>query len=350
MTAGATGELIIDPSQSEGLMAKRKYSMTKKAPKIQPVPLKLNYVMSAEQGTGFIDLAKDASRLARKFIRQGKLFAIGNIRVTMPAASTPTAGNAVYVSTIQNSWSASNAWEKSFRLWKEQQDDALETAGAQSVRARFNDFKIYMDEDHRSMGNLEPVNLGPFGTVGPFPTAVVTQPGPLPGEWQYSQIVIPNDGAPGVTNEYFLVMHGADTANAKGMINGYETSRSTPFSPDPEVPGSASDSWMVEMFDVGNDDDAIVDNAQLRNNDLPYNQDNYPGGDGNYIYPESKAWCFNRSTVGVNTFNLGGMVAPCGLLRIDQLYSEGSPTDLIIEVELLPGADRGYHTVDMQEM
>jgi hypothetical protein len=324
--------------------------MTKRTPKIQPVPLKLNYSIPAGNNMSFIDLFKDASRLSRKFLRQGQMAAIGNIRVTMPAATTSAAGNAVYISTMQNTWGVSNAWEKSFRLWKKQQDRALEDAGSESVKGRFNDFKVYIDEDHRREGNLEPVNLGPFGTTGPFPTAVVTQSPPLTGEWQYSQIVIPNDGAPGVTNEYFLIMHGADNGNAKGMLEGYADSRSVPQSPDPSTPAIAANVWMAEMFDVGNDDDAVFDNAQFRNNDLPYNQDNYPGGATNYEFPENKAWCLNRSTVGVNTFNLGGMVAPCGLLRIDQLFSNTDSTPLIIEVELLPGTGRGYHTVEMQDM
>jgi len=69
----------------------------------------------------------------------------------------------------------------------------------------------------------------------------------------------------------------------------------------------------------------------------------------NYVDAENKAWCLNRSTVGVNTFNLGGMVVPCGLLRIDQLYSAPG-SDLIVEIELLPGHDRGYALGDMQDM
>jgi len=320
-----------------------------KAPKIQPVPLKLNYVMSAEQGSGYIDLMRDCSRLARKFFRQGHLVAIANVRVTMPAASTPTAGNSVYVSAMQNTWVVSNAWEKSFRHWQRQQNEALEDGGSQSAKARFNDFKVYLDKNHQTTGNLEPVNMGPFDTIGPFPSAVATSPSPLAGDWDYSQIVIPNDGAVGVTNEYELTMHGADTASTKGMALGYAESRAYPTEPDPASPDIAN-SWLQQMFDVGDDNELVLDNARGRNNLLPYDQEDYPGTPANYLYPENKAWCFNRSTTGVNTFNLGGMVAPCGLLRIDQLYSNGSPTDLIIEIELLPGTTRGYHLVPMTEM
>jgi len=319
-----------------------------KARKVQPAPLKINYTIPAGTNTSYVDLARDISRLSRRFVRQGKLFAIGNIRVTTGTASA-VAGTGVYISAMQNTWVTSNAWHKSFALWQKQTMDAIEAGEAQSSVARFRDFKIYLDEGHRTAGNLDPVNMGPF-LAGPFPTAVVTAPSPLPSEeWDYSQIVIPNDGAPGVTTEYYLHMHGDNIAASKSLVKGYEDSRAFPQSPDPIAP-QASASWMLEMFDVGNDSDDVVDNAQYQNNELPYDQDNYPGGDTNYKFPENKAWCVNRSTVGVSTFNLGGMVAPCGLLRIDQLYSEGSETPLIVEIELVPGLDRGYHLANMQDM
>lgn len=332
------------------VMAKRKYSMTKQK-KIQPMPLKLNYRMGADAQIGYIDIARDVSRLARKFIRQGQLFAVGNVRITMPSAST-TAGNAVYISAMQNTWTVSNAWHKAFALWRKQQDDAIEESGSQSAVARFRDFKIYLDSQHRSVGNLAPVNLGPGASTGPYPSPVVTQPGPLVGDWDYSQIVIPNDGASGTTNEYYLFMHGLEvTSGDKSIVHGYAQSRAVPQSPDPATPPAAvTTSWMNEMFDVGFDNDEVVLNATNRNDNLPYDQDEYPGGMTNYVNPENKAWCLNKSTVGVNVFNLGGMVVPCGLLRIDQLYSATDGDDLIIEIELLPGDSRGYHTVPMTEM
>jgi len=315
---------------------------------VQPAPYKLNYVIPSGTNTSYLDLARDISRLSRRFVRQGKLFAISNIRVTTAEASSQ-AGTGVYISAMQNTWITSNAWHKSFAMWNKQQMEAMEDAGAESVIARFRDFKVFMDPTHRATGNLDPVNLGPF-LPGPYPNAVVTAPSPLAADdWDYSQIVIPNDGAPGVTNEYYLHMHGGDQPASKGMALGYQESRSFPQSPDPVSP-PITNGWMSEMFDVGNESTEVELNAQFHNRSLPYDQVEYPGTDVNYIFPENKAWCLNRSTTGVSTFNLGGMVAPCGLLRIDQLYSEGSETPLIIEIELLPGGDKGYHTVNMQDM
>ena len=91
--------------------------------------------MAASAGsTGYIDIFREASKLSRKFLRQGQLAAIGNIRITMPPASSAV-GSAVYISAMQNTWVTSNAWEKSFRMWDKQQREAIADSGAQSAVA-----------------------------------------------------------------------------------------------------------------------------------------------------------------------------------------------------------------------
>ena len=365
MTAGATGELIISPIYYHRSMAKRKSMISKK---VQPMPLKLNFKMLSGTQTAYIDLFREVSKVSRKFIRQGQIAAIGNIRVTMPPAADPTVGSGFYISAMQNTWGVSNAWEKSFAMWNEQQQTSIEESGSQSALARFRDFKVYLDEQHwqandptagpTSPKQLNAVNLGPFNTAGPYPSSVIVPGGAYvlkDGEWEYSQIVIPNDGAVGNTVEYHLMMHGADTTavatypGSKGMLQGYAASRSVP-QPGPSLAAPVKTSWMSEMFDDGDNQSQIVDNATARNNDLPYDQDEYPGGATNYVGPENKAWLVNRSTVGVSQFNLGGMVAPCGLLRLDSVNVVDGVDDIIIEIELLPGHSRGLMAAHMQDM
>jgi len=341
----------------------RRYKMTKPK-KIQPMPLKLNFKMDSGKTTAYIDIFREVSKLSRKFIRQGHVAAIGNIRISMPPASDPTIGSALYVSAMQNTWTVSNAWEKSFRMWNKQQKQAIEDSGSESAVARFRDFKVLLDKGHWQVNQpggspskvqLSACNLGPFDQSGPFATSVITAPEVAIGEWEYSQIVIPNDGSVGNTVEYLLTMHGVDNAavgtysGSKGMVKGYAISRAFPQSPDPVSP-LVKQSWMSEMFDVGDNQSDIVDNATAKNNDLPYFQDSYPGGASNYVHPENKAWLLNRSTVGVTQFNLGGMVAPCGLLRIDLINVQDGPDDVIIEIELLPGDARGLLAAPMGDM
>jgi hypothetical protein len=98
-------------------MAKRKYSIAK-TKKVQPMPLKLNFIMLPETQTAYIDIFREVSKLSRKFIRQGQIAAIGNVRITMPPAASAAIGSALYVSAMQNTWSVSNSWEKSFHMWR----------------------------------------------------------------------------------------------------------------------------------------------------------------------------------------------------------------------------------------
>ena len=173
-------------------------------------------------------------------------------------------------------------------------------------------------------------------------------------QWLSSEIVIPNDGAPGVTNQYTMHMVGPDVngvGGSKGVINGYATSRAYPQSPDPVSP-TVSNSWLLEMRDVGDDSTEVMDNAEFRNNELPYDQDEYPGGATNFVQLETQGYNWNQSTTGINTFNTGPFTAPCGLIRIDFLFQTpvpGSNGDNIIEVCLVPGNHRGYLAETMEE-
>lgn len=317
---------------------------------MEPVPLKMVFSMPATQGLGYIDISQCASLLSRKFLRQGLNWAVGSVKITMPAASS-SAGNAVYISTLQHSWVTANAWKKSQALWQEQQDEAIDDSGSESAVARYRDFKILADPLHETdlSLNLLPVGLGPGTPAGPFPSAIVTTASPLQGEWEPSQIVIPNDGAVGVTNEYYLRMHGASDATTKGIIVGYANSRAFPHSPDPVSP-TISQSWMNDMFDVGDDNTQVVDNATNRNDDLPYDQNQYVGGGSNFVEMENQCFAFNSNTIGERQYSFGGFSAPCGLLRVDNLYSSTEGNDIIIEINLMPGHHRGYLAEPMQEM
>jgi hypothetical protein len=274
--------------------------------------------------------------------------------VTLPAASTGQAGNAVYISTLQHSWCTANAWTKAQAHWLKQQDEALANSDSGDTAARYRDFKIYADSTHVGMGeaaNLLPVGLGPGTTTGPFSSAVVTTSQVAAGEWEYSKVVVPNDVTPGTTSEVSLMMHGDDVAGtAFGLIRGYAQSRAVPHSPDPSNNSGVEFSFLSKMFNVGNDLSEIVENAMDTNNNLPYDQDNYPGG-RQFVQMENQCFAFNTNTIAERRYSFGGFTAPCGLLRIDQLYSDDtSSTPLIVELMLVPGDHRGYLAEPMQEM
>jgi hypothetical protein len=114
--------------------------------------------------THFLDVNQVTSILNRRFYRQGLNNAIAGFKVLSNAGFT----GGMTISKLPNTWVMSNAWEKGFRAWQRQQRDALEDGSQESVRAKFNDFKIFADADHLSSGvvnNLMPVSFG--GTFTP---------------------------------------------------------------------------------------------------------------------------------------------------------------------------------------
>ena len=137
-------------------MARRKARMPQ-GKKIQPAvkTLAFNFTNGSND---FIDLSQCASLVNRRFYRQGLNWAVsGFTLITTPSSS----GNVVF-SKIPDTWVASNSWEKSMRSWMKMNNDAL--SETESVRPRFLDFKVYMDQAHHAAGSA--ANLLPVDQAG----------------------------------------------------------------------------------------------------------------------------------------------------------------------------------------
>ncbi len=301
----------------------------------------------------WIDIAQGASIVNRRFYRQGMQYALSGISIQFESNTEVVAGN-LRVETLPTTWVFSNAWHKFFAAWKKQQDEALEES--ESVRAAFNDFKIFMDtahvEDFEAGGfNLNDVNLIPrAGDTSDLANQFDT------GEWQASQIVIPNitpdaSGSEVDPAEYYLHgvgFVGADTDPSRGMIAGYAYSRSVPQSPDPALQPFVTSEFNIlrAMFDVGNNNEEVLDNAALRNNDLPYDQDDYPHGGANISGLQLHDNYKLTSTNIGNRLEIPGLVVPCGLLKI----TNDTGTAARITLHMVPGHYRGYLAEPMQDM
>jgi hypothetical protein len=318
------------------VMAKRnRNAMIMKKP--EPSVMRLRFGVPGDEGLPvvprYIDISQCVSIVNRRFYRQGLNWAVGGFRIA--GGSTGT----VYISKLQNTWVTAAAWRKSMYVWKKQQDEALARTDSEETVARFRDFKIHANLQHSVngfAGNLTPLNDNPFvNTLYSL------------GEWQHSRIVIPNDGAPGVTGQYRLIMHGPDSGVNKGMIEGYADARSVPQSPAPDGP-NIEQSWMQEMFDVGADSGEVALNAQNTNDELPYDQLDYPGGATNAPGMElHRIVSFTPSnTTGYTWLNVAGTNFPCGLIEIANANAEM----LGLEVLLVPGNHRGYLAESMKDM
>jgi hypothetical protein len=341
-------------------MAKRKYS---KMNNIQPAVQKFffDFTTTGVQDIYHIDLSQCASLMNRRFYRQGINWAVAGFKLHTAAPGT------LSINKLPNSWVMSNAWEKAFRAWQKMNREAL--AEAPSLKPKFLDFKIFADQFHHQIGIAG--NLLPHSSnrLTGFGTNTATR-----AEWESSKINHPlaTGAAEGATVQSELIAvgasypgAGASGLNAVSLIEGYAASRGLPNVLDPNTPADAADvenvtpeNWIGAMFNEGTgvDRDVILD-MTTENNIAPYPFENdgtstdtmYPGG-ANQL-PTLEVHSFDivtTSTIGGQTFVPGGNF-PCGLIQIlTESFAVG--TDLILEVDLIPGDHRGYLCEPMTEM
>ena len=371
MTAGATGRGIIDPVLFLWPMAYNKSKGKQRMSKIEPAVMTLTFATPASdpgvRTQSWIDLSQVVSLVNRRFYRQGLNWAVGGFKVS----SLQT--GAVNIMKLPNTWIMSNAWEKSMRVWQRMNKEAL--AETESIRPRFLDFKVFAGSDHHLSGaanNLLPVA---FGAGGIGNTA-------KRGEWNYSKIVTPNTVLPGTSIEFEVLATGpsfpglgASGVNAVSMIEGYASSRGLPDIRDPNTPGDAVDTagpvpenWMQAIFNEGTDqDNLVVQDMVTENNIAPYPFENgenplggvytdtqYPGGANQLIGLELHDFVnifASNLTDGVGIQRLKGGNFPCGLLSIDWTPSiDASESNLLLQIDMIPGSHRGYLCEPMTEM
>jgi hypothetical protein len=311
--------------------------MAKIQPAVQTITLGTGTVAGGSTGIRYVDLSQIASIVNRRFYRQGLNWAVGGFKITTSGSANT---GSIIALKIQETWVTSGSWEKSMRHWLKQQNDAIREMGAESTVARYRDFKVFMDTNHVNAFKAAGNDLNISNDI---------PPGFAVGEWQPSQVVIPNDGAPGVTGEYYVKFYGGSDADAKDMVGGYAFSRALPTSPDPETL-AVETSWLNLMQDVGNNSDEIVDNATDTNDELPYNQAQYPGfapnADAMAIHDKNS---LTTTTVGGATYLKGGMF-PCGLIQFQVSNSGSEVLTYDIQIDLVPGHHRGYLCQPMTEM
>ncbi len=344
-------------------MAYRRSHGKGRAKKIEPAVMTMTFATSSFDGTEefYIDLSQCASLLNRRFYRQGINWAVGGIKFLTSA----TYDGYISVQKLPETWVMSNAWEKGFRAWQKMNKEAL--AEAPTTKPKFLDFKIYADKQHWTDGFSN--NLLPVTWSDAAPPAVVTA---TAGEWVSSKVVVPNtdDGATGGIKTFEIMAVGTNYNGAAddvvSLIDGYAAGRALPARPgDPNVPDDMSDAdgptpenWLSAMFNEGTQqDDEVLNDMRTENNEAPYPYENdgtntdtmYPGGANQLSGLEIHSYDFvTATTIGGTTHSKGGAF-PCGLMKL-VCSNSGSPGQILIQLDLVPGPHRGYLCEPMTEM
>ena len=226
-----------------------------------------------------------------------------------------------------------------------------EDVGGESLQGAYNDFKIFLNHTHATDVNapLLPLNLPEYSV------AVVIDPD-VRTDWEYSQFVVPNDGAPGTTNEYQAIMNGPDIATFKGLVHNYAKSRSRPFPTDPNTILPVTDGGLYQdMEDVGDNLEEVGQNVRTTNDETPYltsihsQFEWYPGG----AYSENAGLTLQDNLIlrsGTSVFgsdSTGPFTCLCGLLLLN--YT-GTAENVVLQVTVAPGNYKGVMARRIQEV
>lgn len=269
----------------------------------------------------YIDLAKDLSLTNRRLYRQGRDYHVK--KITIISSNTPNLGNRVSVSTIGDTWVARGAWKRGLKTYNLMNVEATSTL-TNDISAKWADFKVNMAYN-TSASTLTPIDNGGV----PF----------LEGEWTESRYISPD----GTTAEDTFSIHmlgntvgspGAITS--AGLIESYAATRATVDTDQPNVPGTASEDPLLNIFDHGTTIDEVIDQLETHNDNPPYSTNTYPGMDTN----GSKPIVVQDTTIVDGRASMAGFNALCGLLEFE-LKSALLNDVISVLIEIAPGNYRG---------
>jgi hypothetical protein len=321
-------------------MARRK---ARRSRKIEPAVKTLTFNFQSTS-SNTVDLSQICSLVNRRFYRQGLNWAVAGFTFFT------TGTGQIAISKIPDTWVASNAWHKGFASWDKMNRLALQEAD--SVKAKFTDFKVFMDNVHHTNGVA--ANLIPIDALANQYTL---------GEWDVSEIVIPDTTNPGTSDRFDIIWTGANYPgvgasghDAVSLIEGYAASRGLPDIQDPNTPADAVDAsgatpenWISGMFNEGTtQDSAVLLDLTSDNDQAPYPFENdgihadtqYPGGANQAPGLQAHDLMFvTPTTIGGKTTSPGSNFQG-GLIRIDSVM-DGVGAQ-VMQIHLVPGPHRGY--------
>lgn len=341
--------------------------MLTKSMSLRPAPMTMMFESPISGNTTeviYLDLWQCIATLQRRSARQGRVLAVAGIRFCSDKQLT------IDVSTLPNTWVTAEAWSATFDAWSKLNRQALAETD-DSARARYLDFKVYMDLNHSeavrnpSAGNYTLLPAGvTFGT-GSSDTAY---------EWDYSKIQFPEDSSVGAVG-YPLHMVGENDFSGNeslGVIHNYAISRARPQDHDPNMPvddlGALGGSYLTTMFDTGSNLQTVAANVVGENNEPPYpvgletnaagspTGEFYPGG-ANYLgsvdYWKVAKFAVYSAAASASYGNgfCPGFLAPLGLVKLTIDNVEEGAADLEFFVDLVPGeGPNGILSQSMKEM
>lgn len=295
-------------------------------------------VLDLPDGNSFVDLAECLSILNRRKYEQGRMYHISKMSLMV---NTPTTVSGDYVNclsaTAPNTWVTANAWYKAKKIWQEMRNQVL--ADNPSLKSKWDDFKVYLNNDHFTAGQTS--NVTPLSTKE--------------GEWNMATMTLPDWSVGDTAKEFDIGLCDANAGSVAGgnltyggIIYNYAESRARVDTNQP-LTGDPADSWGIRVLDIGGQESELTDQIVGENDNPPYDVDDYPGTNANNILQLHPG-------VAVNNYNLvtnqSGFYVPCGLLKIAiGQNSAQSAGDLgpVLTLTMTPGTYQGVHAPTMRQ-
>lgn len=281
-------------------------------------------------GEQYIDIPKGWALQNRKSCHQNGLHHVAKAMVHTTGTGS---GNVItfQISGAARNWVVRNSITKAWHLWRDQQKRVYEALQGDSTRPKWQDFKIFLNEDHKDAvvagTDLLPIAGGPLGNTDAYAYAADSAGALDDGEWVYSKIYWGDLEEVGPTfdvesSRMWIV--GSDSGADVGLINQYAQSRATVQSPDPAtLPNFANNNIYVKASEPIDETLEVIASSQYTSNDSPpYSPDIYPGSQsaaGQENGNELTCYSWNSFSVVTDfgrTLSLDGFSAPNGLIRV----------------------------------
>ncbi len=239
----------------------------------------------------------------------------------------------VKFATIPNNWTSKAAWRNAFKIWKKQRAEAQE--GGVRISGKWSDFKVYMNDDHRS-----DVDKPSYKDVDADSIAS--------GEWDYSKLYNQDDDGDGV-DDFTLHMMGSNNGNlssgtctSASLLAALEDALSQPQD-DPVAPATAN-SGLFGLMSAGGAasevTNAVLEGSEDDNDSPPYSATLVAGAKTNAGSPWVAREVHLGSGGAAPSAMVGGFECPLGLLMIETTSgTDGNSIGLIIE--LVAGSYKG---------